>query len=56
LSGAGLALSLAQPGAWSLALTWAHVLGSNPGRSTTGNNSDGKANRSRLLLALKVDF
>jgi len=56
LSGAGLALSLAQPGAWNLALTWAHVLGSNPGRSTTGNNSDGKANRSRLLLALKVDF
>ena len=56
LSGAGMALSLAQPGDWNLALTWAHALGSNPGRSTTGNNSDGKASRSRLLLALKVDF
>ncbi len=56
LSGAGLALSLAQPGSWSLALTWAYALGSNPGRSTTGNNSDGKTSRSRLLLTLKVDI
>ncbi len=56
LSGVGLALSLAQPGDWNLALTWAYALGSNPGRSTTGTNSDGKASRSRLLLALKVDF
>lgn len=56
LSGAGLALSLAQPGAWNLAMTWAYALGGNPGRSTTGSNSDGKSSRSRLLLALKVDL
>jgi hemolysin activation/secretion protein len=56
LSGAGLALSLAQPGVWNLALTWARTLGENPGRSTDGNNSDGTANRNRLLLALNLDF
>lgn len=56
LSGAGLGLNLSQPGAWSLALTWARTLGSNPGRSTDGNNSDGKSNRSRLLLALNIEF
>jgi len=56
LSGAGLGLSLSHPGVWSLALTWAHALGSNPGRSTDGNNSDGKANRSRVLLVLNLDF
>lgn len=56
LSGAGLALSLAQPGAWNLAMTWAYALGGNPGPSTTGSNSDGKSSRSRLLLALKVDL
>jgi hemolysin activation/secretion protein len=56
LSGAGLALNLSKPGAWNLAMTWAHTLGDNPGRSTTGNNSDGKASRNRLLLALKVEL
>lgn len=56
LSGAGLGLSLAKPRDWSLALTWARALGQNPGRSTNGNNSDGKAIRSRLLLALNLEF
>ena len=56
LSGVGLGLNLTQPRAWGLALTWARALGSNPGRSTDGNNSDGKASRSRLLLALNVEF
>jgi hemolysin activation/secretion protein len=56
LSGVGLGLNLSQPGAWSLALTWAQALGRNPGRSTDGNNSDGKAGRSRVLMVLNVDY
>lgn len=56
LSGAGLALNWYKPGAWNLAMTWGHALGINPGRSTTGYNSDGKASRNRLLLSLKVEF
>jgi hemolysin activation/secretion protein len=56
LSGAGLGLSWVRPGDWRLNLTWARTLGGNPGRSADGNNSDGKASRSRLLLALNVDF
>ena len=56
LSGAGLGLSLVEPGQWNLALTWARTLGSNPGRSADGLYSDGKASRSRVLLALNVEF
>lgn len=56
LSGAGLGLSWVRPGDWRLDLTWARALGTNPGRSADGNNSDGKASRSRLLLALNVEF
>lgn len=56
LSGVGLGLNVSQPGAWSLAVTWARALGRNPGRSTDGNNSDGKAGRSRVLMVLNIDY
>lgn len=56
LSGYGLGLGMAQTGRGRVNLIWAHALGSNPGRSVKGNNSDGKAGRSRLLLSLNVDL
>lgn len=56
LSGAGMGLSLGQAGAYRVSLVWARALGSNPGRSSEGNNSDGKANRSRLMLSLNIDL
>jgi hemolysin activation/secretion protein len=56
LRGAGLGLSLARAGSYRVGLIWAHALGSNPGRSLTGANSDGKANQNRLLLSVSVDL
>lgn len=56
LAGAGLGLALNRVGAYRLNMVWAQALGSNPGRSLSGNNSDGKPSRSRLLLSLNVDL
>jgi len=56
LSGAGLGLSLVQPAGWGLNLMWARTVGSNPGRSTAGHNSDGKSSRHRILLALNIEL
>lgn len=56
LSGTGLGLSLGQPGSYRVSLIWALALGSNPGRSVSGTNSDGKAKRSRILLSLNIDI
>lgn len=56
LSGAGLGVSLAQTGSYRVGLIWAHALGSNPGRSMSGTNSDGKSKRSRILLSLNIDL
>lgn len=56
LSGAGLGLTLNRAGAYRVNLVWAQALGSNPGRSQSGNNSDGKSSRSRWLLSLNVDL
>lgn len=56
LSGLGLGLGLVHSGAYRLNLVWARPLGSNPGRSTAGNNSDGKPSASRVLLSLSLEF
>lgn len=56
LGGVGLGVSLAQTGSYRFALVWALALGSNPGRSLSGTNSDGQAKRSRVLLSLNIDL
>lgn len=46
LSGAGIGVVWSRPNDWSIALTLAAPLGSNPGRDASGNNSDGSGQHS----------
>lgn len=46
LAGIGFGLAWQQPGEWSLRLTVAAPLGSNPGRDAAGRNSDGSGQHS----------
>ena len=55
LSGWGLGLDAIAAGKFQLKLGWAKAIGSNPGASS-GNNSDGKSNRSRYWLLGMVTF
>lgn len=50
ISGAGIGLSIGKPGSYRLGLSWARALGSNPGRTATGNNADGESGKSRVWL------
>ena len=50
LSGAGIGVALNRAEHHSVRMFYAHALGDNPGRSTTGNYGDGRARRGRLLL------
>jgi len=56
LLGAGAGLNYAYSGNLSLRATWAHTLGDNAGRSTTGNNSDGLNDKSRFWLQSTFSF
>jgi len=56
LSGAGLGVSLSKPGSYSVRLSWAHTLGSNPGRSVTEGNADGKTDNHRFWLQAVLWF
>jgi len=56
LQGYGAGLNYDFSGRFSLRTTWAHVIGNNPGRSVTGNNSDGKNDRSRYWLQALMYF
>ncbi len=56
LSGAGLGVSLSQPGRYSVRLSWAHSLGSNPGRSVNGTNADGKTDDNRFWVQATAWF
>ena len=55
LSGWGLGLDAIAAGKFQLKLGWAKAIGSNPALSS-GNNSDGKSNRSRYWLLGMVTF
>jgi hemolysin activation/secretion protein len=48
LAGWGLGANLSKSGSHSLRVVWAHKSGSNPGRTTEGMDSDGRASASRL--------
>ncbi len=57
LSGWGLGLDAIAAGKFQVRLGWARAIGSNPARdATTGNNADGKSNRSRYWLLGMVTF
>ena len=55
LSGWGLGLDAIAAGKFQVRLGWAKAIGSNPALSS-GNNSDGKSNRSRYWLLGMVTF
>ncbi len=56
LSGAGVGLTLAKAGRYSVRAIRAQTLGGNPGRSAAGNNSDGLADKNRWLLLSSIYF
>lgn len=55
LAGAGLGFNLAGE-RWSLRSAWAHAIGSNPGRSSTGLDADGRAERQRAWVQLNLAY
>jgi hemolysin activation/secretion protein len=56
LSGAGLGVTLTQASRYSVRAFWARILGSNPGRSTAGNFSDGQASTNRFAVLATALF
>lgn len=56
LLGAGAGLNYSSSGRLSLRATWAHVIGDNAGRSTIGNNSDGRNNQNQFWLQSTFSF
>ena len=56
LAGWGVSLDLVSAAKYSMKLAWAHALGGNPAASASGNNADGRADRSRLWLLANFNF
>jgi len=56
LQGAGLGLMYAYKDIFSLKTSWAHVIGDNPGRSTTDMDSDGRDSSNRFWLQVMFFF
>lgn len=56
LQGAGIGLSYSYRGRVTLRSVWAHMIGDNPGRSISGNNYDGHADRSRFWVQAAYRF
>jgi hemolysin activation/secretion protein len=56
LQGAGVGINYSFGSSFSVKMSWARVLGDNPGRSTLGDNSDGKADLSRYWLQGSFSF
>ena len=50
LKGWGLGASLDKQDDYSISINWASSIGSNPGRTSSGNNSDGLSDSSRLWV------
>ncbi|SEL53455.1 Hemolysin activation/secretion protein [Roseateles sp. YR242] len=55
LAGAGLGFNLSGE-RWSVRSAWAHTIGNNPGRSSTGLDADGRAERQRAWVQLNVAY
>lgn len=56
LSGGGLGVNLSKSGLYALRASWAHTIGDNPGRSTTGKNADNYGEENRFWLQASVWF
>lgn len=56
LQGAGLSLNYSLGKRFSLKASWAHTIGNNPGRSSSGNNSDGKDDNNQFWLQSAFSF
>ena len=56
LQGAGFGFLYAYKNIFNLKTSWAHVIGDNPGRSTTGLNSDGMDDQYRFWLLVTMYF
>jgi hemolysin activation/secretion protein len=56
LSGIGLGITVSRPGRFEAKAQWAKKIGSNPGASATGNDSDGTRNSNRVWLSLTAFF
>ena len=56
LSGLGIGVDVVKPGKYDFKFVWAKALGDNPGTSSSGNNSDGKAERFRFWMVGNISF
>lgn len=56
LQGAGVGFNYSYTSRISVRGTWAHVIGDNPGRSTSGNDSDGRSDENRFWLQAMIYF
>jgi hemolysin activation/secretion protein len=56
LQGAGVGILYIYKNIFSLKGSWAHVLGDNPGRSTEGDNADGRDDEYRFWLQAALYF
>ena len=54
LSGAGVGLNTGKPGSYNIRVSYAHTIGSNPGRTTAGNNADNLSDKGRFWLQLII--
>ena len=56
LEGWGVALDLIAAGKYNVKVGWADAIGGNPGKTSSGNNSDGKGDLSRYWFLASMQF
>jgi hemolysin activation/secretion protein len=56
LSGSGIGINFSHADRFAIRGIWAHTIGDNPGRSTSGFDSDGKSDDNRFWLYNTVFF
>ena len=56
LSGVGLGLEVIKPDRYTIRATYAHKLGSNPGRSANGMDADGRDTAGRIWAMVQLTF
>ena len=56
LQGAGLGFNYTSGGKFAIRGSWAYAIGDNPGRSISGNNSDGRSDNYRFWLQSMLFF
>lgn len=56
LAGSGIGINYSKPGLCALRGSWAHTIGDNPGRSTTGKDADNRNDDNRFWLQATVWF